>query len=102
MTWPSESEPLRRISPNAMAGRARPGAGTLSLRRTRSGGRRFHVGTAGPVSPPRSGRSLGQRTRTFTTSLGTRDYGNTKRGEYMCEADAQAAGNRAAKNERHP
>jgi hypothetical protein len=33
---------------------------------------------------------------------GTRDYGNTKRGAYMCEADAQAAGNRAAKNERHP
>jgi hypothetical protein len=33
---------------------------------------------------------------------GTRDYGNTKRGAYMCETDAQAAGNRAAKNERHP
>lgn len=33
---------------------------------------------------------------------GTRDYGNTKRGAFMCEADAQAAGNRAAKNERHP
>jgi hypothetical protein len=33
---------------------------------------------------------------------GTRDYGNTKRGAYMCEADAQTAGNRAAKNERHP
>jgi hypothetical protein len=33
---------------------------------------------------------------------GTRDYGNTKRGVYMCESDAQAAGNRAAKNERHP
>ena len=33
---------------------------------------------------------------------GTRDYGNTKRGAYMCEADAQAASNRAAKNERHP
>jgi hypothetical protein len=33
---------------------------------------------------------------------GTRDYGNTKRGAYVCEADAQAAGNRAAKNERHP
>jgi hypothetical protein len=33
---------------------------------------------------------------------GTPDYGNTKRGAYMCEADAQAAGNRAAKNERHP
>lgn len=32
----------------------------------------------------------------------TRDYGNTKHGAYMCEADAQAAGNRAAKNERHP
>lgn len=33
---------------------------------------------------------------------GTRDYGNTKRGEYMCEADAQSSGNRAAKNEKHP
>jgi hypothetical protein len=33
---------------------------------------------------------------------GTRDYGNTKRGAYMCEAEAQASGNRAAKNERHP
>ncbi len=33
---------------------------------------------------------------------GTHDYGNTKRGEYVCEADAQAAGNRAAKNEHRP
>jgi len=33
---------------------------------------------------------------------GTHDYGNTKRGAYMCEAEAQAAGNRAAKNESHP
>ena len=33
---------------------------------------------------------------------GTRDYGNTKSGAYMCESEAQASGNRAAKNERHP
>ena len=33
---------------------------------------------------------------------GTHDYGNTKQGAYMCEADVQAAGNRAAKNDRHP
>jgi hypothetical protein len=33
---------------------------------------------------------------------GNRNYGNTHHGAYMCEADAQAAGNRAAKNERHP
>jgi hypothetical protein len=33
---------------------------------------------------------------------GTRDYGNTKQGAYMCGADAQASGNRAAKNEHHP
>jgi hypothetical protein len=33
---------------------------------------------------------------------GTRDYGNTKSGAYMCEADAQASGNRAAMNEHHP
>jgi hypothetical protein len=33
---------------------------------------------------------------------GTRNYGNTKQGAYMCEADAQASGNRAAMNERHP
>jgi hypothetical protein len=29
---------------------------------------------------------------------GTRYYGNTRRGAYMCEADARAAGYRAAKN----
>jgi hypothetical protein len=33
---------------------------------------------------------------------GHRDYGNTKQGAYMCEADAKAAGDRAAKNEKHP
>ncbi len=33
---------------------------------------------------------------------GTHNYGNTKHGTYMCEADAKAAGDRAAENERHP
>jgi hypothetical protein len=33
---------------------------------------------------------------------GTHDYGNTKQGAYMCESDAKAAGDRAAKNEKHP
>ena len=33
---------------------------------------------------------------------GTRSYGNTKQGTYMCEADAKGAGDRAAKNEKHP
>jgi hypothetical protein len=33
---------------------------------------------------------------------GTRDYGTTKRGAYMCEADTSANGYRAAKNEKHP
>jgi hypothetical protein len=33
---------------------------------------------------------------------GTPDYGTTKQGAYMCEADATAAGDRAAKNEKHP
>ena len=33
---------------------------------------------------------------------GTRNYGGTKQGTYMCEADAKAAGDRAAKNEKHP
>ena len=33
---------------------------------------------------------------------GYRDYGNTKRGAYMCEGDATQQGFRAAKNERHP
>jgi hypothetical protein len=33
---------------------------------------------------------------------GTRSYGNTKRGAYMCERDTAAAGMRAAKNETHP
>jgi hypothetical protein len=33
---------------------------------------------------------------------GRRDYSNTKQSAYMCEADAKAAGDRAAKNEKHP
>jgi len=33
---------------------------------------------------------------------GHRDYGNTKQGKYMCEKDAIGAGDRAAKNEKHP
>ncbi len=33
---------------------------------------------------------------------GHKDYGNTKSGAYMCEADAMRQGMRAAKNEKHP
>jgi len=33
---------------------------------------------------------------------GTKDYGNTKRGAYVCEKDASSQGFRAAKNEKHP
>ena len=33
---------------------------------------------------------------------GTRYYGHTKEGAFMCEADAKAAGDRAALNEHHP
>jgi hypothetical protein len=33
---------------------------------------------------------------------GTRDYGNTKSGAYMCERDTAATGARAAKSEKHP
>ena len=36
------------------------------------------------------------------SSHGRSFYGNTKDGAYMCEADAKAAGDRAAKDERHP
>ena len=33
---------------------------------------------------------------------GTKNYGNTKAGSYMCEGDATAAGDRASKREKHP
>lgn len=33
---------------------------------------------------------------------GNRNYGNTKKGAYMCERDTAASGFRAAKNEKHP
>jgi hypothetical protein len=33
---------------------------------------------------------------------GTHNYGNTKRGTYMCETAAKTAGDRAAENEKHP
>ena len=34
--------------------------------------------------------------------VGTKNYGNTKSGAYMCETDATAAGDRASKTEKHP
>jgi hypothetical protein len=33
---------------------------------------------------------------------GSRSYGNTKKGAYMCESDTSAAGLRSAKNEKRP
>jgi hypothetical protein len=33
---------------------------------------------------------------------GTKNYGNTKQGAYMCEKDAAAGGFRASKTEKHP
>jgi hypothetical protein len=33
---------------------------------------------------------------------GTRSYGTTKRGAYMCEREALAAEDRASKTEKHP
>ena len=33
---------------------------------------------------------------------GTKNYGNTKAGAYMCETDATATGDRASKTEKHP
>lgn len=33
---------------------------------------------------------------------GSRNYGHTKSGAYMCETDATAAGHRASKDEKHP
>jgi hypothetical protein len=33
---------------------------------------------------------------------GTHNYGHTKEGAYMCEAEARAAGDKAAMNEHHP
>jgi hypothetical protein len=33
---------------------------------------------------------------------GTRNYGTTKNGAYVCEGDAMAAGDRASKKEKHP
>ena len=33
---------------------------------------------------------------------GTKNYGTTKEGAYMCEREAIAMGDRASKNEHHP
>jgi hypothetical protein len=43
--------------------------------------------------------NLGSRVYHFA---GSKDYGNTKKGAYMCERDSTAEGMRAAKNETHP
>jgi hypothetical protein len=47
-------------------------------------------------------RAEWQARRAEYQASGYKDYGNTKRGAYMCERDATQQGFRAAKNEKHP
>jgi hypothetical protein len=47
-----------------------------------------------PGNHKRPGRDRAAAGRSF--------YGNTKEDAYMCEADAKAAGNRPAREEKHP
>jgi hypothetical protein len=44
---------------------------------------------------------VNEGTRVYHFS-GSKNFGNTKSGAFMCERAAMAAGNRAAKNEKHP
>jgi hypothetical protein len=63
-----------------------------------------HVGATGAGgfatdAPLRNGRIVYTRSGIYRF-VGTHNYGNTKKGTYMCEADAKAAGDRAAENEK--
>jgi hypothetical protein len=64
--------------------------------------RRIVVGSAVSVSLCQTNRRLGQRAFAHLPSPARGINGNTREGAYMCEADAQGSGNRAAKSERHP
>src|SRR4051794_22847440 len=46
-------------------------------------------------------RAGGEKSKVYHFA-GTKAYGTTKQGAYMCERDAIAAGDRAPKNEKHP
>jgi hypothetical protein len=87
-------------------------------------------GSPGPQGAATSGRTSGSGSTTATTEFktetqakahcpgdtvvwanphskvyhfsGTKDYGTTKNGAYMCEKETAAAGFHAAKNEQHP
>ncbi len=101
---PLRPPPLRRRRP---LGRRRSRAGEARSRRS---ARRRRPPRPPPAnSPPRpKPRRIARATpssgstpsRTSTTTPAIRSYGTTKQGAYMCEADAKAAGNVAAKGEK--
>jgi hypothetical protein len=60
------------------------------------------VGSASPIACP-GDTAVWVNTKSHIYHFpGTRNYGRTKQGTYMCERAAQAAGDRAAENEHHP
>ena len=75
---------------------------TIRLRR-RFGGRTVRNRCTSPRSLPLGYRLFGStRSQTFTTSRDDATTATRSKGAYMCEADAKAAGDRAAKNEKNP
>jgi hypothetical protein len=98
-------------APTPTSGAAAPGATTAPPVRTNSTPA-ARVGTPGANQFPSEAQAKGHcATDTVVWAnlsskvyhfSGYRDYGNTKRGAYMCEGDATQQGFRAAKNEKHP
>jgi hypothetical protein len=61
--------------------------------------RRISVGAGSSISFPESTVVWVNERSHIYHFPGTRDYGHTKSGSYMCEAEAQTSGNRTAMNE---
>jgi hypothetical protein len=94
---PAQPAPAARTSPPPVVPRAAPTARTAP-----SGMNQFaSEGQAKTRCPGGTIVWANLSSRIYHFS-GHRNYGNTKSGAYMCEQDAQNAGIRAAKNERHP
>ena len=85
-------------------------AGVAEVSRTTAEGPNRAAARRGEAAVVQSGEAavvqIGGKSKEVASGVyhfaGTKNYGTTKAGAYMCENDATAAGDRASKQEKHP
>ena len=101
---PAQTAPRPRLRPAPAFSDGRRLRRLRALRRrpSRGGANQFALGSQAQARCPGATVVWVNTKSGVYHFAGTKNFGNTKAGAYMCEADATAAGDRASKTEKHP